>query len=72
MQRLRQDLASGEFDACKVIPGKSGKSMNRSYLSQYIRHCLLEAGVETRAPVDDDFEWCDLFCFAFCETMIVA
>ena len=57
MQRLRQDLKSGQFDTCKVIPGKSGKTMNRTYLSQYIRQCLLKAGVEMQAPTTDDFEW---------------
>ena len=57
MKRLQQDLESGAFDACKVIPGKSGKTMNRTYLSQYMRQCLLMAGVDMEAPVSDDFEW---------------
>ena len=57
MKRLQQDLESGAFDACKVIPGKSGQTMNRTYLSQYMRQCLLRAGVDMEAPVSDDFEW---------------
>ena len=57
MERLRQDLESGDFDTCKVIPGKSGQVLNRTYLSQYIRQCLLQAGVDMQAPVSDDFEW---------------
>ena len=60
MERLQQDLGTGAFDACKVIPGKSGKTINRTYLSQYIRQCLLKAGVDMEAPVSDDFEWYSL------------
>ena len=57
MQRLEQDLLSGQFERCKVIPGKSGKPMNRTYLSCYIKQCLAHAGVQITATVPEDFEW---------------
>lgn len=57
MQRLEQDLVSGHFERCKVVPGKAGKAMNRSYLSQYMKQCLTHAGVQMTASVPDDFDW---------------
>ena len=57
MQRLEQDLLSGDFERCKVIPGKSGKAMNRNYLSQFIKQCLTQAGVQIIAAVPEDFDW---------------
>lgn len=57
MQRLEQDLLSDNFEQCKLVPGKAGKAMNRSYLSQYIKHCLIHAGVQITASVPEDFDW---------------
>lgn len=72
MEKLALDLETGEFEQTKVIPGKAGQAMNRTYLNRYIRQCMLVAGVDVITASPEDFEWsgislhhCCMPCSAF-------
>ena len=57
MERLALDLESGDYEQTKIIPGKSGQALNRTYLNSYIRQCMLVAGVDIAHDMPEDFEW---------------
>ena len=57
MEKLTLDLETGEYEQTKIIPGKSGQAMNRTYLNSYIRQCMLVAGVDVATSTPEDFEW---------------
>lgn len=59
MDQLALDLESGQFEQTKVIPGKSGQALNRTYLNSYIRQCMAVAGVDFAHDMPEEFEWCD-------------
>lgn len=60
MDRLALDLETGTYEQTKIVPGKSGQTLNRTYLNTYIRQCMLVAGVGVVTPAPADFEWCSL------------
>lgn len=57
MEKLALDLETGAYEQMKIIPGKSGQGLNRSYLSSYTRQCLDAAGVEVAYTTSEDLDW---------------